>query len=328
MNIKVMGTIQQRLKSTTNIKVFSILLFSLRSFFKNWAIFIYLGLFSLGILAFNITIPLTSVLGAVINLFTISTVLLILGVYSRKLRESTIYNNLLLTGTNKYNFYLSQAIFTAFITIIVMFAYWFAYWCMAGIGLFHVSNYSSFFDPNGGLFARIRFNAFGNHEIKMIILLIFPTALLSFSLYFLFYSISSSDRIYFILVLSFFISGLIFGGTINFYFQLGIGGDFANPDSVPTLNMTAHSGSFANIIFWPTYILQPAFGLGSINANITIYTWILLYYVNTPPFHYAVTMVFYHGPVEHAKAVALIVQPYLFSAIYIIIGVLMSKYRK
>ncbi len=311
--------------STNSVRVFNIFSLTFKSFVKNWKMLIIIFIFPFFILGTNLVLPFYSILGSIINLYTVTLIVTILGVTTRKLRRSTLFRNVKTTGNDKYKFYLSNAIFTFLLTTFIVLIFWTSLCIFGEFGWITMQNFNNYLAPSGVL-TQIKFNPLRYWNSIMVILLIFPTSLMSFSLFFIFYSISRNDKEYFIFICVLLITGLIFAGPVNTYLRPSF-------DSRNGYHMISPT-TFAEVMFWPSIILQPLFALGQTFNMLTRSTWdkLLQEYKDgvlyVPTFVQAFNIVFYSGDAYHLKAMAIILQPYISSAIYIFIGVVISGQRK
>ncbi|BDU67366.1 MAG: hypothetical protein TYPL_0190 [Candidatus Tyloplasma litorale] len=158
-------------------------------------------------------IPWDAATGAILLMYLIVPELIVLGTIGYDVRESTIYNNLNMSGISRNSFHFSSLLTTFIIGILLSVIFWPIIWIV------------SLFDNvilNDWIFAntvhQYHVNILAGGSIINLIYSILLTSFVSFAFYFAIHSWAKNLRVYYFWVMSMFILGIIFGGSLNSFF--------------------------------------------------------------------------------------------------------------
>ncbi len=201
-------------KTSKNIKdSFSVLKFNLNSILKNIkSILIILFFPFIAICVPIIFIPF-SLSGGILNLLSLFMPLLILlGLLSYSIRKSIIFNNIMISGIDKKWFYIGQIFTTILLANILMILFWSTIWILGNWNIF-LQDWI-WISTNRTIVKPFIYGAWIN-----IIYVTNLTAMIAFATYFLINSFTTNLKVYFGIVMIILILGIIFGGSINTYFN-------------------------------------------------------------------------------------------------------------
>ncbi len=233
--------------------------FNLKSLLKKTNLWIYMGFFFvLAFLLIVVLLPYRYAGGPVLMTYMVLPLFIIIGWTGYNLRKSTLYSNVSTSGIDKKSFYLGQVMtvvlfgnilslmFFGIVFMLSPFAIWSANWGITQP------------DP-------IAVNPFANGAWINIIYITELTSVLTFSVYFLIHPFMKSEKTYYVVIVSFYILGIIFSGSLNNYFgtpwwYMTITGDYTVVDGA--IQMTQEQ--FASAVFatsFDPHTMQVAFNL-------------------------------------------------------------------
>ncbi len=186
---------------------------NLKSIILNWFILLEVLTFFIICILFSMVIMPFRLCGGVFTILGIALpTLIILGAASYNTRESSVYKNMNMSGTTRNLFYFGQLLTAIIVANVVALLFW---TIVSFIGI-----WPTFL---GGWIwqgiPRIGVSPFSNWAFLNIIYITQLTAGVSFSLYFLISRFAKGLKSFYIMTFGFLALGLIFGGSINSYFN-------------------------------------------------------------------------------------------------------------
>lgn len=218
-------------------KTLDIFKLNMRTLVKRKTLWLYLALFYiLSILLSVIFLPFRYAGGPVLMTYLVTPIFIIMGWTGYNVRKSSLYSNIKTSGQKNTNFYSAQ-ILTILVVGNVLSLLFFL--LMVALSPFNIFAY------DWGLLNKDPINVYfwKNGAWINFIYVTEITIILTFSIYFLLHSFMKSERTYYIVVVSLYLLGVIFAGSLNNYYgvpwwQVVILGD----DSIP------HSSDFNLIL--------------------------------------------------------------------------------
>lgn len=238
-----------------------------------------------------IFIPMRNAFGGSLLLYLILPELIILGHIGYDIKVSTLYYNIETTGIRKRYFYLSSLFTIIIIGMFLSAVFWSIMWIISMKGLM--------FGRFAGTASHVSYNILAYGQIINIIYITIVASLVSYSFYFLLHSLANSIKVYYIFVILALVLGIIFGGSLNTYFDRacsivdvkGIEHDAFNLNTTPTsqdqvyiINESTFSldlveqgfhktgyalggGLFPEYMFVPT-LFYPFYGIGQFTGTV------------------------------------------------------------
>ncbi len=224
--------------------------FLLNNFKVLWQMLIFI---IIGIVIPVIFIPITASMAVSILSYLILPSLLVMGCIGYEMKESSLYKNLIISGYKKREFYLSTFITILIVGLVLTTIFW------PIISILGKAGYLMTGWRNSN---RYSINLVSWFVLMNLVYIIIIESIVSFSFYFMFHSIINSSKAYYTIILSIFILGIIFGGSLNTYFGHPKGiMDYVTYDDEITFFYNGHK-------YWvPLYKSYDYYSLSQINGD-------------------------------------------------------------
>ncbi len=178
-------------------------------------LFIVLSFFVMAVIVGTIYIPYYGAAPVFYLTYEILPLLIIIGWTGWQMRKTTLYKNIKSSGVGKYSFYIAQFLTIIIIGNILTLFFWSIVWLLGTVGAFK----AGWGEAISGV-SKAKFNIFSYGSIFLIIYCAELNMLLSFSLYFLLNSFIKDIKVYYTIIISIFLLGIIFGGALNDYYVM------------------------------------------------------------------------------------------------------------
>ena len=302
-------------------KIFSNVIFNVKTILKNWRSLLFLVVFFIiGVSVSIIFIPY-SVSGGIDFFISVTfPMLIILGAITYNLRNSSLYENSNLSGTNKFTFYVSQFLTLFVVGTSLSLSFNFLMYILGEMGiLLNILTVSSKFGSDVRIPAGT--NIFKYSSLIILIYLSNLNIVLTFSVYFIIHGLSKNIKNYYSVVVMLLVIGFCFGAFINTYFDDSYrgysdpgGGIFYEPNIFP-------NWTFIPSLFYPFFGLNQMFVYGV--SMVGINKWHIGEHIGTMGQNFFKI----NFAISWQWAIVFI-QPYIFIIFSTIIGIIISMIQK